>query len=651
MRVRDKQKTTAKATPDRPTRDAASTGGRAALARRRIPPLRSIVTASPWYLAPAVVTYAATLPLFAPWSIWPLGYVAFVPWLVLVCVAGSAAGAYATSYLLGAGFFFTHWWWLYETTPPGYIVGSAAFALYFCLAAWLVRHLYLRRRIPVTFAFPVVWILVEMMRSRGSLAFPWFLLGHSQIRLLSVVQIADITGVYGVSFAVAMVNGLFADLLLRKFQQVGWALPTIPTAPTNGGQSPPYGLWPAAPVAVVCVLGGVLGYGWWRLATLPTAPGPIVAVLQGDFLLKAEEDPNAPTDTDKQAVYLSLLNAAGAQRPDLIVLPETPWGMYLNRELRELTHAALADLSSAQRRIYNWLIRNNREWNAHFLAAAQRHQATVVVGAMSQEKQPAGTYPAEHRYNSAFVFSPKGGEAGRYDKIHLVMFGEFVPFRYTIPAVYWWINGLTPWGQGGYEYSLTSGSEFRVFSLPIADFQWPMDQAGARESIDHRKATNDPTPRRFGITICYEDVIPQVFRRFILDPDGGKRVDFMLNISNDGWFGHGAQQAQHLVNCAFRAIENRVGIARSVNTGVSGFVRPDGSWHHLITADAKWPTAGGTGHQVAPIESSPVITFYARFGDLFGVGVTLVGCAAVIDAIVARRREKRRPPEASHTHV
>src|SRR5690606_6226126 len=102
------------------------------------------------------------------------------------------------------------------TTPPGYVVGSLAFALYFCLAAWLVRHLYRRRQIPVTFAFAVAWILVEMMRSRGALAFPWFLLGHSQIRLLSFVQIADVTGVYGISFAVAMVNGLVADLLLRR---------------------------------------------------------------------------------------------------------------------------------------------------------------------------------------------------------------------------------------------------------------------------------------------------------------------------------------------------------------------------------------------------------------------------------------------------
>jgi apolipoprotein N-acyltransferase len=146
------------------------------------------------------------------------------------------------------------------------------------------------------------------------------------------------------------------------------------------------------------------------------------------------------------------------------------------------------------------------------------------------------------------------------------------------------------------------------------------------------------------VTICYEDVIPDIFRGFVCDDAGHKRVDFMLNISNDGWFGHGTQQAQHLVNCAFRAIENRIGIARAVNTGISGFIDPDGQWRDLVQGPGGGLNAGGTGFSVARIKLDPRVTFYSKYGDVFGllcVAVTVLVMGESTVLAVKRRRARK----------
>src|SRR5205085_1094071 len=139
------------------------------------------------------------------------------------------------------------------------------------------------------------------------------------------------------------------------------------------------------------------GYGWWRLSTLPIRTGPRTAVLQGDFQLKAEDDPKAPSDAQKQGLYLSLMREAAAQHPDLIVLPETPWSMYLNRELRRPDAHVYRNMPIRQQRIYAWLTENGQQWYNRLSNYARLYNATLVVGAMSQEKQAEGTYPAEHK--------------------------------------------------------------------------------------------------------------------------------------------------------------------------------------------------------------------------------------------------------------
>ena len=187
-----------------------------------------------------------------------------------------------------------------------------------------------------------------------------------------------------------------------------------------------------------------------------------------------------------------------------------------------------------------------------------------MLGATSVETFPEAVYPKVKRYNSALVYDPDGIQRPtRYDKNHLVPFGEIVPFRAgRLHWLYVWLNKLSPFSnRGEVEYSLTPGRELTVFDLaaPSGTF-------------------------RFGTPICYEDVMPYVIRRYVW-AGRERRVDFLVNISNDAWFLYGNELPQHLAICAFRAVENRVAIARAVNTGISGFIDPNGRIGPVVEVD------------------------------------------------------------------
>lgn len=561
----------------------------------------------------SLLTYLLSLPLFEPHSLWPIAYVAFVPWALGIAVSRGGSRIYVISYLVGVAFFLTHFFWLYDTTPPGYVLGSLYLALFWPVVAWPIRKLYRGRHVPMSIALPVAWVAVEWIRSIGRLAFPWFLAGHTQIRLLTMIQIADLAGAFGVSFVVMTVNGLLVDLLLgpivawrkgwpmaRRFSRLGTAMALL-------------------------VVAGTIIYGRVRLGGSSWREGPQIAAVQGDYPMTT--DPNAPVPEwhEKYETYMSMMKEAARSDPDMMVLPETPFSMSLNRELRELPGSGLlAQMSEKERAVYEgWAVTNER-LHQLFKDLVNEWQCYLVVGSLSEVKQRSGEYPDWHKYNSAFVYSPGREEPERYDKIHLVLFGEYVPFRYSWRGFYRFLNDgpWNPWGRGGREYSLTPGSDYTTFTMT--------------------SKLMDNEPFDFGITICYEDVIPQVFRRFVVDPASGKkRVDFMLNISNDGWFGHGSQQPQHLVNGAFRAVENRVAVARAANTGITGFIRPDGSWYNLFSPSDDAPRAGGSGYRTARLPVDPSVSFYSRYGDLFAQACAALMLLVLIDAVVRHVTTKR----------
>jgi apolipoprotein N-acyltransferase len=298
------------------------------------------------------------------------------------------------------------------------------------------------------------------------------------------------------------------------------------------------------------------------------------------------------------------MEQAASWNPDLYLLPETPWSMYLNRSYLE------SDPNSPW---VNW----SRRCYDRLQAFATRHNVVLITGALSKELTPLNRWAEEWNFNSAFVFSPDATVPQRYDKVHVVYFGETVPFRFgRLRFLYTWFNSLSPFGVGGHEYSLTPGSEFKVFAMT------------PRSQPDREY--------RYGIPICYEDVMPYVSRRFVAGPDGGKRVDFLLNISNDGWFLHSRELPQHLVLCAFRAVENRVPIARAVNTGISGFIDANGQ---IVEDDAgRRLDRAEDGYLVKRISIDSRGSLYTHIGDVFALLCAVLWGIAYLDYVVARFR-------------
>jgi apolipoprotein N-acyltransferase len=136
--------------------------------------------------------------------------------------------------------------------------------------------------------------------------------------------------------------------------------------------------------------------------------------------------------------------------------------------------------------------------------------------------------------------------------------------------------------------------------------------------------------------------MPYVSRRFVIGPDGKKRVDFLLNISNDGWFLHSNELPQHLAICVFRAVENRVGIARAVNTGISGFIDADGRIHDLVAdVRGRYHGPGVDGYSVSNVEVDARRSLYSRIGDVFAVLCCVLWGLAYLDYLVARMRGVR----------
>jgi len=300
--------------------------------------------------------------------------------------------------------------------------------------------------------------------------------------------------------------------------------------------------------------------------------------------------------------YFEMIEAAAKEKPDLFLLPETPWYMYLNPEARDF-------------------FKLSRDSFRQFQSYATQFNASIVTGSASLERTPHDLLAKERRYNSATLFHPDGSEPDRYDKIHLVYFGEVVPFRFgRLRPIYLWLNRLMPFAGAdrGQEYSLFSGRKFNTFTMT------PASQPGKNY--------------RFGTPICYEDVMPYVSREFVCGGSNEKRSDFLLNISNDGWYGRGAQQPQHLAICVFRAVENRVGIARAVTTGVSAFIDPTGLVHDRVagTSGRNWP--GESGFRVAPIRVDSRYALYSQYGDWFAWGCALVWLLIYIDYWIARAR-------------
>lgn len=572
--------------------------------------------------------------VFPPYEIWPLTFVGLVPWTLAVCRIQRPWVVHWGSFAFGWLFFLVNLKWLMPVTGLGFAALAFYLAIYWTLTAWAVRT-GRRARISPVWSLPFIWVACEFLRGWVMTGFPWLFLGHVFYRQLAFIQISDTVGAYGVTFIAALVNGALVEWLLWW-----WRVPG-----ERGGR---LNALLGSAAAVLVLVGNIL-YGTYRLGQADFKDGPRVAVVQEDFIQLS----SPPWGEDRFVIfarYMALAAEAAREEPDLLVFPETVWGSTQNIDFVEqergtaegvpsiawqigiLCHNGTAAFARGDYAAVNQVIaRFERALNDSAppgqpkcelprLPAEGGPPVTLVVGSVSLETVPKEVYPRQRQFNSALVYDKNGEQRRqRYDKIHLVPFGEVVPFRNTrflglnLHWLYRRLNRLCPLSHGGtIEYSLTPGERYTVFEL---------------------EAEQGST--RFGVPICYEDTVPYVPRRYIWE-GGERRVDFLVNISNDGWFLHSEELPQHLAICVFRAVENRVGIARAVNTGISAFIDPNGRIYARVEEPGRTYGPGLIGYRVANVKLDDRNSCYGRLGDWFAT-VCLLGTSALWGGAIVTR--------------
>jgi len=513
-----------------------------------------------WLLA--VISGILQVLAFPLPNVYPLSWVAVAPLLVAVLHArepedihlpaslaqkllpATAAQGFVLGYLSGIIWYAGTCYWVYHTMHQyGGLSAAAAFGILvlFCLYLGLYEGLFglvvallaggrpggSRRAL---FLSPFVWVALELARTRIT-GFPWDLLGTAQVSNISLNRLATITGVYGLSFEIMLVNTVFAAAFLV------------------GREKRKVILIEAVVVAAALQLLALI-----HPATLRTDHTALL--VQGNIPILPAEKWTAQyfQSTVEDLSRLSTSpEVPGATQPDLVVWPESPAPFYVN----------------------------DSRFRSVIAAVAERDHAYVVAGSLGEE---AGAEPAGsgQMYNSAALMSPQGQWVARYDKIHLVPFGEYVPFK----SLLGFAGGLT---QEVGEFSRGSSRE------PLA--------------VDGY---------RIGAFVCYEAVFPDEVRQFARN--GGQ---VFVNISNDGWYGDTGAWAQHLNQARMRAVENDRWLLRDTNTGMTASIDPYG--RVVASVPRKVRTA-----LEAPYALTSGTTFYTRHGDWFAWLCAIISVAALL---------------------
>lgn len=491
-------------------------------------------------------------------------WIALAPWLILIKKDNRPV---LSSALAGTAFFMINLAWLRHVTYSAWILLSLYSMGYFVIFGFSANLIIKRLRLPLTAIAPFLWVGFEYARSFLLTGFPWLFLGHTQYRYQSLIQISDITGVYGISFLVVLINAGIAELIL------------ILSADYRRQKSSFYILNIIFPI--VLFITSAL-YGRFCLKHYIPENGPNVSVVQGNIPQSVKNDPDEMRQFENLQKYvnLSLLTGGEHEKVDLVIWPETMTPGLLNID---------PDLSG---RNIDRISQESLKNLAYVLDVCLLVGGTAIE--IERDKQ---TF-----YNSAFYLNEKGVIVDRYDKIHLVPFGEYTPLKRYLPL----LARLVP-----YEVSLSHGKKRVVFSLFDEDVM---------------------KMYRFGVLICYEDTVPALVRKFANDG-----VDFMINITNDGWFRKSSELDQHLAIMVFRAVENRVGMVRSANTGISAFIDANGRiYDKLKDSYGEYKGISGTLTNRVMINKRTAYTWYTKNGDIFAVLCVAISGIVLLGAIIKK---------------
>jgi len=556
-----------------------------------------------------------------------LAWVSLVPFILVCSPEARPKHLVPVAYIVSVCYWLGNLYWVFPITLAGWL----AFCLYTAVL-WPIVALCLRycraKRIPLFLAAGVLFVGAERLQGFFLGGFFWRFLAHSQYQNITLIQIADIFGAAGPSFLIAMVNGLLAELILDTRHPMGGSLksPRLrgdKLAPAEAGGFGD-GLLRCKSVfkisnllkigLVGTALVATVSYGRWRIKQSDKfiEQGPLVASLQSNVPLSVKRGGKA-----SDVIFDELLqkSKAGAEAgAELIIWPETMVQAALNKG-----YLIYLDQSS-QPKFFDRALSEHSKDNAYLL-----------VGASADTVELQGTdYVVTEKYNSAFLYRPDGQQdQKRYDKIHPILFSEVLPFRKSCPLLFNLIMKFNPYG---YDHSIDAGSEYTVFEMtsPVRGRQ-AGDSSVQEQQISNGAGTKGQEKQvyRFSTIICYEATMPAVVRRFVLDQRGQKQIDWLVNISNDGWFVRfkgqkvypSTELPQHAAVCVFRAVENRLAIVRSVNTGISCLIDSLGRIRDgYIAASADLPITamerkGMAGWFVDEMPINKRVTVFSRYGQ------------------------------------
>jgi apolipoprotein N-acyltransferase len=423
----------------------------------------------------------------------------------------------------------------------------AAYLALFVAASFSLSTLASKHGIGMPVTLPFFWVAFEFLRAYFLTGFPWALIGYTQYRTLPLIQMTDITGVYGLSFLILFVNVLVYELWR-------WV--------TGSGRA----RYPVKTTFVaVSLMSLSLGYGFVRLNSADTGKEIKVALAQGNIPQDVKWDPSFQEET--VAIYERLSRKAAGTGTDLVVWPESSLPFFFQKE-----EAYSKRVSLLAKELNSWL----------------------VVSSPALEREDG----KERLLNSAFLISSDGTTVGRSDKVHLVPFGEYVPMAKLLPFVKKMVQGIG---------DFSSGRSITPLAAPFG---------------------------RMGLLICFEGIFPEISRQYVRNGAG-----LLVNITNDAWFGDSSAPYQHLSMSVFRAVENRVPLVRSANTGITAFIDSRG---HVQGMTRLFREALLTGS----VRMGSDRTFYTRFGDVFAWVCTAASLAIIGFVLFRRGREIPVPTPA-----
>jgi apolipoprotein N-acyltransferase len=503
-----------------------------------------------------------------------------VPGLLLAIAQGRSRGdVFRVGYVAGLAYYLSSLYWLLLIPVPGLpILGwaslCAVLALFPAVWVWLMAERIgegnWARRTRWALAGAAAWVALEMVRARILGGFPWDFLGVSLYRMVPLIQIASVTGVYGVSFLI-----------------VWFSLSLFSAGRAIFGEPTRRFVWQGEMILPLTAVVGLFIFGYVR-AGQGTAPGTTLRITLVQPSIPQTLIWNAAEDEKRFQQLLQLTEKALAERASQesegqVIQITSPSNHNDGQAGTRLAHppertellvwpeSAVPELDEDTARAISRLAQSNRVW--------------IIFNGEDVQFEPNAT----NYFNSAFLVTPDGQAADIYHKRKLVIFGEYIPLVHWLP----FIKYLTP-----ITGSFTPGTQPVTFEL------------------DDLHVNAAPL-------ICFEDTFPELARA-----SAKTNVDFLVNLTNDGWFGDSSAQWQHMATAVFRTVENHLPLLCCANNGITCWIDATGRVREIFKDQSGSVYGAGAMTMDVPMSLASeghAPTFYNRHGDWFGWACVALG--------------------------